>query len=290
MPRSSDGVITRRSRTGRCRSRRDRRRAQHTAVERLHAKHRRRRRSSRTREPAPNVTCCGARSAGERRPPTASSRVAPAVTHKRPSGAMPDVVRAEAGRERRDVPQSPRVDDRDMRRSAEPRPTQSRRPPVDRDVTRPARQRDPAERRARARRRPRRRRSGPSRSRTRAGRPGGRRCSAARRTRAGRDARACPSTIETRADRGMADDRALPTSSIARGSGSVAIGRTTRNEPRSTTASRASASHVTSAHGRGAVSAARSVTGAAAASDDELATVHALDYAARAARGPVVSV
>ena len=47
---------------------------------------------------------------------------------------------------------------------------------------------------------------------------------------------------------------------------SVRIERTTRNEPRSTTASRASASHVTRADGSGAVRAARRPNGAAAAS------------------------
>ena len=75
-------------------------------------------------------------------------------------------------------------------------------------------------------------------------------------------------TVDDRdgADGGVADDGSRPTSSIARGSGSVAMCRTTPNEPRSTTASRDSASHVTSAADVDAINAGRSVSGAPAAS------------------------
>ena len=74
------------------------------------------------------------------------------------------------------------------------------------------------------------------------------------------------STIETAPTAVWQTTARSPTSSIARGSATVRIERRTRNEPRSTTASRASASHVTSADGSGAIKAARSPNGAAAVS------------------------
>src|SRR5207244_3296001 len=70
------------------------------------------------------------------------------------------------------------------------------------------------------------------------------------------------STIETKPTAVWQTTARSPTSSTARGSGCVSIESTTRKEARSTTASRASASHVTSACSGRAASAERQVRGA----------------------------
>ena len=90
VPRSSDGVITRPGAVldvvG---ADRDRRRAQHTAGERLHAKHAGvAARHVGTIATERDVLRCRGRPRG-RHPQRPTARDAPAVTHKRPSGAIP---------------------------------------------------------------------------------------------------------------------------------------------------------------------------------------------------------
>ena len=98
------------------------------------------------------------------------------------------------------------------------------------------------------------------------------------------------STIETAPTAVWQTTARSPTSSIARGSGERReSSATTRNEPRSTTASRASASHVTSADGSGAVKRGAQAERRCRGEREELGPVHAL-YDHGRGRGPTCEV